>query len=249
MPRKKRQPQDEFDSREFVNDYNSTRKEFSLNTLKVEVKPSTENQKKFAESIRNKEVTIGSGFAGCGKTFMTCAESLKLLQTGKYKKIILIKSVTALSGEEIGFLKGDLADKMAPFMYSFRYNFQKIIGESAAKKLEEKGYIEVLPLAFIRGINIDNAIVIVDEAQNITINNMRSIMTRLGENSKLVIIGDTKQIDMKNKRNSSLGVIEERFEGKPFASIIRFDRNDQVRNPIINDIEEVFDGIETSDSY
>jgi phosphate starvation-inducible PhoH-like protein len=249
MPRKKRQSQDEFDTREFVNDYNNTRKEFSLNAFKVNVKPSTENQQKFASSIREKEVTIGSGFAGCGKTFMTCAESLKLLQTGKYKKIILIKSVTALSGEEIGFLKGDLADKMAPFMYSFRYNFQKIIGEGFAKKLEEKGYIEVLPLAFIRGINIDNAIVIVDEAQNITINNMRSIMTRLGENSKLVIIGDTKQIDMRNKKNSSLGIIEDKFEGKSFAGVIRFDRSDQVRNPIINDIEEIFDDIDSPDVY
>ena len=176
-------------------------------------------------------------------TFLAVSEALNLLKEEEtvYKKIILIKSVTPLKGEEVGFLKGDLDTKLAPFMYSFMANFYKLIGNNLSNSLKEQGIIEILPIAFIRGLSIDNSIIIIDEAQNISIDNMESILTRIGENSKMIIIGDTKQIDIKNKRESSLNLISEKFSNIEGFGIMKFEKSDQVRNPLINKIEDVFD--------
>ena len=157
----------------------------------------------------------------------------------------MVKSVTQLQGEELGFLPGDMSDKLEPFMISFIDNFEKIIGESLTKKLRELRLIQIQPLAFVRGRSIDNTVIIVDEAQNISIENMRTLMTRIGDNSKLIILGDVKQKDIKNKNNSSLEIILERFRGKDgFGSVELRDPNDVVRNPIIRIIESMFDEIE-----
>ena len=130
-------------------------------------------------------------------------------------------------------------------MISFVDNFEKIIGESLTKKLRDLGLISIQPLAFIRGRSIDNTIIIVDEAQNISIENMRTLMTRIGDNSKMVILGDVKQKDIKNKRESSLEIIIDKFKDKEGFSCVEL-RNpeDIVRNPIIKLIEDVFDEIE-----
>lgn len=215
------------------------------NEIRVDVKCKTENQKKFLKLIRDNEITICSGFAGTGKTFLAAAEALNLLKSKDtpYRKIVLLKSVTTLKGEDVGFLKGDLEDKLAPFMFSFMANFYKITGKGVSDKLKGHGIIDVLPIAFIRGMSIDNSIIIVDEAQNISQENMKSIMTRIGENSKMIIIGDTKQIDIKNKKESSLLMISEKFKDIPGFGVMHFEKKDQVRNPLIDKIEDVFDSI------
>jgi phosphate starvation-inducible PhoH-like protein len=133
---------------------------------------------------------------------------------------------------------------MEPFMESFLDNFYKIIGKPLTQKLIEHEIIEVLPLAYIRGRSIDNTIIIVDEAQNISLKNMRTTMTRIGEDSKMIIIGDTKQIDLKDKKLSSLEIVMRLFEGKPPFGIMHFNREDIVRNPIIIDIEDEFEKYE-----
>lgn len=180
-------------------------------------------------------------------TFLACAEALKLLKNHElpFKKIILVKSVTTLKDEEIGFLKGTMEEKMEPFMDSFLDNFNKIIGENLTNKLREMKYIEIKPIAYVRGRSIDNSIIIMDEAQNISIDNMRTLMTRIGENSKMVILGDIKQKDIRNKKESSLEVVIERFKEKKGFGIVEL-RNpeDIVRNPIIKVIEDIFDQIE-----
>lgn len=216
-----------------------------LSEIKINIKCKTENQKKFLKLIKDNEIIICSGNAGTGKTFLAVSEALNLLKSNEsvYKKIILIKSVTPLKGEEVGFLKGDLETKLSPYMYSFMANFYKLIGNKLSDSLKEQGIIEVLPIAFIRGLSIDNSIIIVDEAQNISFDNMESILTRIGENSKMIIIGDTKQIDIKNKKDSSLQIISERFKNLDKFGIMRFEKSDQVRNPLINQIEDVFDKI------
>jgi len=171
-----------------------------LETISVKVQCKNESQKKLIKSIKENEITIISGFPGTGKTFMACAEALRMLKNHEFKQIILVKSVTPLKGEETGFLPGDLKEKLEPFMISFIDNFEKIIGETATAKLRESGLIKIQPLGFIRGRSIDNAIIIADECQNITLDNMKTLLTRIGDNSKMVILGDTKQKDIKNKK-------------------------------------------------
>lgn len=175
-------------------------------------------------------------------TYLVCAEALKLMKTDKrYKKIILVKSVTELEGESIGYLKGGLMEKMENYMMSFMDNFYKLIGEDNTTAMLNEGLIEVLPLAYIRGRSIDNSIIIVDEAQNISLKNMRSTLTRIGDDSKMIITGDTKQIDIKNKRLSSLDTVVTIFSGKPNIGTMEFQTKDIVRNPIVMMIEEEFD--------
>jgi phosphate starvation-inducible PhoH-like protein len=191
--------------------------------------------------INENTITICSGRAGTGKTFIACAQALKLLKTEKYKKILLVKSVTELEGESVGFLKGTLEEKMFPHTLSFLDNFYKIIGEENTKKMVEMGFIEVLPLAYIRGRSIDDSIIIVDEAQNITLGNMRSTLTRVGENSKMIITGDSKQVDLKNKKQSSLDIVVNIFSDKEGVGTMYFTTADIVRSSIVRMIEDEFD--------
>jgi phosphate starvation-inducible PhoH-like protein len=219
-----------------------------IKSMSVNTKCRNENQKSLVNSIKDNEITIVSGLPGTGKTYLACAEALKLIKTKpKYKKILLVKSVTQLPGEELGFLPGDLHDKLDPYMISFIDNFEKIIGESLTKKLRELGIIKIQPLAFVRGRSIDNTVIIVDEAQNISRENMRTLMTRIGDNSKMVILGDVKQKDIKNKDNSSLETILARFRDfDGFGCVELRNPDDVVRNPIIKMIEKTFDEIEDS---
>ena len=217
-----------------------------LQSMSVNIKCKNENQKLVVESIKNNEITIVSGLPGTGKTYLACAEALKLIKTKpKYKKILLVKSVIQLPGEELGFLPGDLKDKLDPYMISFIDNFEKIIGESLTNKLRELGLIQIQPLAFVRGRSIDNTIIVVDEAQNISIQNMRTLMTRIGDNSKMVILGDVKQKDIKNPKNSSLEVVIDKFEGiEGFGCVSLRNPDDVVRNPVIKIIERIFEELE-----
>tara|TARA_R110000803_G_scaffold208838_2_gene277853 strand:- start:1060 stop:1827 length:768 start_codon:yes stop_codon:yes gene_type:complete len=231
---------------EFVYKKNIEEDKF-LKSMSVNYKCKTENQGKLRDSIRNNEITIVSGLPGTGKTYIACAEALKMIKSKpKYKKILLVKSVVQLKGEELGHLPGDIQEKFDPYMGSFVDNFEKIIGESLTRKLRELGLINMQPLAFVRGRSIDNTIIIVDEAQNISIDNMRTLMTRIGDNSKMIILGDVKQKDIRNKKDSSLEVIIDRFNKiDNFGCVELRDPNDVVRNPIIKIIEHTFDNLST----
>ena len=243
MARKKKLSKDE--EEEIYTSMNE--REAAKNPLnaRIDLKCKTDNQKKFIDMLNVKEIVVAAGFAGTGKTFLSCAKSLLMIkQNPKYRKIMLVKSVTGLKGEDVGFLKGSLDDKMAPYMESFKDNFRKIVGHAATEALVHMGLIEVQPLSFVRGRTIDNTIIIIDEAQNISFDNMKSILTRIGENSRIIVIGDTKQIDLKNKKESSLHQIMEKFAKHSAFGVMQFERKDQVRNPLINIIEEVFDEIE-----
>jgi phosphate starvation-inducible PhoH-like protein len=212
-----------------------------LDKIKIDLKSKTPNQKKLVNEIKNKEITICSGLPGTGKTFISCAVALELLKKDpKYRKIVIVKSVTTLKDEEIGFLKGTMKEKMEPFMYSFMHNFEKVIGRYNVEALRNAGMIEELPIAYMRGINIDNSITIIDEAQNISIDNIRTIMTRLGENSKMIFLGDENQIDMKKKNESSLNFIINKFKDFDEVGTVVLGEDDVVRNPLIKKIEQIF---------
>jgi len=217
----------------------------SLEQIKIEIKHKNDTQKKLTSSIKSNDITICTGPAGTGKTYISCLQALyDLKNDDDIKKIVLVKSVTTLKSEEIGFLKGTMEEKMEPFMYSFTGNFEKILGKELFAKLKAENFIEIMPIAYLRGVNIDNAIVIIDEAQNITIDNIRTILTRLGEKSKMVFLGDVKQIDSKNKYDSALKFLVERFNNIPKIGVVEFFKSDIVRHPMIKIIEEVFDKFE-----
>lgn len=230
---------------EFLNRRN-VEEEKLFQTISINVKPKTENQKKLIDSIRKNEITICSGLPGSGKTFLSCAEAINLVAVQeKYKRIVLVKSITPLKNEEIGHLPGDLKEKMAPIMESFTDNIRKLIGKSRMEKLIELGVIEIVPIAFARGRSIDNSVILVDEAQNITLDNIRTLMTRIGDNSKMVIMGDVKQKDIRNKKDSSLEVVLDKFKDiQNFGCVELRNPEDVVRNPIIKVIEEIFEGLE-----
>lgn len=194
--------------------------------------PKNEKQEELVRMIEDREVVLATGVAGTGKTFVTLATALSLLGD-RYKQIILVKSVTTLPGEEIGFLKGDMEQKMEPFIMSYTWNIDKICGEGSAKALMEKKIIKILPLAYIRGLSIDNSIVIIDESQNIDSHTFKTMMTRIGDNSKYIFLGDIEQIDRKKKVDSCLQTVMAIFEDSDIIGTIRFTDEDCVRNPII----------------
>ena len=197
-----------------------------------------EKQQELIDLIKKKEITIVSGPSGTGKTYVTLATALSLLGP-IYKKVVLVKSVTTLPGEEIGFLKGGMEQKMEPFVMSYVWNIDKICGQGSALSLMNKKIVEVLPLAFIRGLSIDNSIVIIDEAQNIDTHTFKTMMTRIGEDSKYIFLGDVEQIDRKKKSESCLQKVMDIFKDSPIMGTIEFTDEDCVRNPIIPKILSV----------
>lgn len=199
--------------------------------------PKNEKQKLFSELIEDKEIVIAVGSSGVGKTYVALATALLLLNEG-YDKIVLIKSVTTIQGEDIGFIPGNLKEKMDPFLQSYFGNIDKICGKDASKRLEEKDLLEILPIAYIRGLSIDNSIVIVDEAQNIDRHTFKTIITRIGTNSKYIFLGDVEQIDRRFASESCLEQVLKIFEDDDEVGTVAFEDSDCVRNPIIPKILE-----------
>lgn len=198
-----------------------------------QIKCKNHAQKEFLNCIDKHDISICTGLAGCGKTFLACYKALKMLEKQQIEKIVLVKSVTTLPDQDIGFLPGDIQEKLDPFMISFFGNIDKIIGEELRKKLIRENKIQIQPLAYIRGINIDNAIVLLDECQNLNINTFKSIITRIGENSKYIIMGDVEQIDIKHRDCSVLSKLMELFQNSEVVGTVKFGEKDCVRNPVI----------------
>ena len=217
----------------------------AIDSIQVRVVCKNENQKKVINAIKDNQITIISGLPGTGKTFLACAEALKLLKSGEYKKIILVKSITELVGESLGTLPGEIGNRLEPFMNSFVDNFEKLIGEDLTKRLFDLGIIKVLPLAYARGRSLDESLIVGDEIQNISINNMHTLLTRIGNNSKMILLGDKKQKDIKNRRESSLEIITEMFKDEEDFGYVELNNPDDiVRNKIIQRIEAKFDEFE-----
>ena len=210
---------------------NNTEETRMTDTMTINVKCKTENQKSLVNSIKENEVTICSGPAGTGKTFLACAEALKLIKRyAKYRKIVIVKSVTTLKNEEIGFLKGNLREKMEPFMFSFVHNFEKLVGQAITSRLRELKTIEEMPIAYMRGINLDRSIIIIDEAQNISQENMRTILTRLGKDSKMVFLGDERQQD--SKGGNGLTFLMEHFAHIEEIGCVQFSKSDVCKKSV-----------------
>lgn len=209
----------------------------------LSVRAMNNKQKDLINSIRNNEITICAGQPGSGKTFVSVALALSLLrkQENRFKKIYLVKSVTALKGEELGFLKGDFKEKIEPFMWSYFINMEKITTKATINNLMEADIVRPFPLAYMRGASLDDCIIIADEMQNISFDNSRTLMTRIGSNCKLIILGDINQVDLKFKDDSSLDKLLEIFIDTPNIGVIKMSEEDtNVRNPLISIIENKF---------
>jgi len=205
---------------------------------KVQYASKTTNQKNYIKLIKEKEIIISCGPSGVGKSFIAIACALELLQnhTNPFKKILIIKPAIE-SEENLGFLPGTLHEKLAPYLASSIDIVDKIIGKSARKKIEECGILMAEPLGFIRGKTIDNSLLIVEEGQNISPSQMKTILTRLGSCSKFIISGDLDQSDkFKSVTQSGLYDIINRHNNIIEIGFLKFNDNDIIRNPLITKI-------------
>jgi len=209
---------------------------------KIPLKHKTKNQKVFGDYIDENVITIANGPAGTGKTYIALVYALSELlnHNNLISKIKISKPVLTLPGEDMGFIPGELKDKFTPVAESFLLNLYKIIGYNNTKVLIENRIIEFQPLTYIRGINNDNSVVIIDECQNITLSNMRTMLTRIGDHCKYILMGDTNQVDLRNEKLSSLYQIIEILDDIKSIGIMHFTNDDIVRNELIKLIEIKF---------
>lgn len=198
----------------------------------------SDNQKKYYEILTNSQITICSGPAGVGKSYIAMKAAVDLLSDPKspYEKIIIVRPAVEAE-EKLGSLPGGLEEKLDPYIFPSYYLLNKIIGKESREKLKEIEVIEVFALAYMRGMNIDNSILIFEEAQNSSPNQMKLLLTRIGFNSKFLISGDLEQTDRyKNKTLSGLYDAVNKFQDIEDVGVFEFHRDDIVRNPLISKI-------------
>ena len=191
-------------------------------------------QKRFYNTISKKDITFCIGPAGCGKTYLSVHRALRELgdKENHIDGIVIVKPLVEAAGEKIGYLPGDVEEKTAPFMMSFYYNMEQIIGKQRLQVLKDSNVIQVIPLAFMRGITLANKFVILDEAQNATPEQIKMFVTRIGEDSKYVITGDLEQSDIK-KHSSGLEDAVKRFAGIHGVGLASFKEKDVVRHSLV----------------
>jgi phosphate starvation-inducible PhoH-like protein len=211
---------------------------------KTKEKFLTNNQKKYYDTLIDSEITVCSGPAGVGKSYITMKAAIDLLADPEtpYEKIIIVRPAVEAE-EKLGSLPGNVEEKLDPYIFPSYYLLNKIIGKESREKLKEIDVIEVFALAFMRGMNIDNSILIFEEGQNATPSQMKLLLTRIGFNSKFFISGDVEQSDKyKNKTHSGLWDAIEKFRGSDYISIFEFkDKKDIVRNPLISRILDKYE--------
>jgi phosphate starvation-inducible PhoH-like protein len=204
--------------------------------------PETFTQDLYVRTIDQEELIFGVGPAGTGKTYLAVAMAVKHLKQNKINKLILTRPAVE-AGEYLGYLPGDLKEKIDPYLrplYDALYDF---LGLETTNKLLESGVIEIAPLAYMRGKTLENAFIILDEAQNTTTMQMKMFLTRLGFNSTMVITGDPSQVDLPSGRKSGLIQALEILKDVPNIKVVRFKRLDVVRNPLVQKILERYDNL------
>jgi phosphate starvation-inducible PhoH-like protein len=223
-----------------------TRKEIICSILKKKTKEKflTQTQKRYYDTLISNEVIVCSGPAGVGKSYITMKAAIDLLSdpTTPYEKIIIVRPAVEAE-EKLGSLPGNVEEKLDPYIFPSYYLLNKIIGKDNREKLKELEIVEVFALAFMRGMNIDNSILIFEEGQNATPSQMKLLLTRIGFNSKFFISGDVEQSDRyKNKTHSGLWDAIEKFRNDDNVATFEFkDKNDIVRNPLISKILQKYD--------
>ena len=203
----------------------------------------SENQKTYYNHLLENEITICSGPAGVGKSFVAMRAAIDLLmdENNSYEKLIIVRPAVEAE-EKLGSLPGNLEEKLDPYIFPSYYLLNKIIGKESREKLKNNDIIEVFALAYMRGMNIDNSILIFEESQNCTPSQMKLLLTRIGFNSKFFISGDVEQTDRyKDKTHSGLYDALHRFKDIERVGVFEFDNKDVIRNPLISKILDKYD--------
>jgi len=213
--------------------------EYIIKTPKKSVIPRSERQKMYVRALRDSEVIISAGPAGTGKTFLAVAIALTMLLDKKIERIILSRPAVE-AGERLGFLPGDMREKVDPYLRPLYDSLYDLLDFEKIQKKIEVGDIEIAPLAFMRGRTLKNSFAILDEAQNATDTQIKMFLTRIGENSKIVINGDPSQIDLPNKSLSGLNRSKKLLGHLKEISIVDFDHTDVVRHPLVSKIVKAY---------
>lgn len=215
-------------------------RDHSIRTRKTTISPRSKNQSRYIDALRHQEMIFGLGPAGTGKTFLAVAMAVSHLLEGKVERIILSRPAVE-AGEKLGFLPGDLKEKVDPYLRPLYDALDQMISTEQTEKRMERGDIEVAPLAFMRGRTLSNAFVILDEAQNTTPMQMKMFLTRFGENCHMVICGDPSQTDLPEGATSGLKDALSVLDGVRDIAFIEFDASDVVRHPLVGKIVQAYD--------
>jgi len=202
---------------------------------KAGVTAKTVGQKKYVDAIRNHDVTFGIGPAGTGKTYLAVAMALAALREGRVSRLILTRPAVE-AGEALGFLPGDLYEKIMPYLRPLHDALHDMLSAEEVQKQMERGIIEIAPLAYMRGRTLNHAFIILDEAQNSTLEQMFMFLTRLGVSSKAVVTGDETQIDLPQHKHSGLLEAHRALQKIEGIAIVEFTRRDIVRHPLVQRI-------------
>jgi len=207
------------------------------NDKKIKIKNLT--QFRYLEAIEKSTITFGIGPAGTGKTFLAVASAVKMYKEEKIKKIVLTRPAVE-AGERLGYLPGDLSQKIDPYLVPLFDSLEYFLGNESLQYLIDKRNIEIVPLAYMRGRTLNNACIILDEAQNSTLSQIKMFLTRLGEDSKMIITGDESQVDLNNTHLSGLKKVRKTLTSIDEIEVVEFTLTDIVRNKIVSKILEVF---------
>jgi len=201
--------------------------------------PKTLNQKRYLQAIERHPVTFGIGPAGTGKTFLAMAMALKELLDGRVERIILTRPAVE-AGEALGFLPGELQEKILPYLTPLYDAMNEMVGKAETLQLVERGIVEIAPLAYMRGRTLSNAFVVLDEAQNATHEQMMMFLTRLGDGSRMVVTGDITQIDLPRSKHSGLKEAARILKDLSGLRLFHFDGQDVVRHPLVQEIIDAY---------
>jgi len=224
-----------------IDEKNNTEKkvEYIIKTPKKSVIPRSERQKDYVRALKESDIIISAGPAGTGKTFLAVAVALTMLLDKKIERIILSRPAVE-AGERLGFLPGDMREKVDPYLRPLYDSLYDLLDFEKIQKKIEVGDIEIAPLAFMRGRTLKNSFAILDEAQNATDTQIKMFLTRIGENSKIVINGDPSQIDLPNKSQSGLNRSKKLLGHLKEISVVDFDHKDVVRHPLVSKIVKAY---------
>ena len=204
------------------------------------IRPKTDGQARYIKSIKDNDLVFCIGPAGTGKTFLAVSLALSTMKSGYLKKIVLARPAVE-AGERLGFLPGDIQAKVNPYLRPLYDALADMIDVGQVKKYIENDLIEVLPLAFMRGRTLNDSFIILDEAQNCTVKQMKTFLTRFGIRTKVVVTGDITQVDLPSGEKSGLIDVQERLKGVPGVDFVYLSRNDIVRHRLVRDIVEAYD--------
>ena len=213
--------------------------EYIIKTPKRSVIPRSERQKNYVRALKESDVVISAGPAGTGKTYLAVAVALTMLLEKKIERIILSRPAVE-AGERLGFLPGDMKEKVDPYLRPLYDSLYDLLDYEKIQKRIEIGDIEIAPIAFMRGRTLKNSFAILDEAQNATDTQIKMFLTRIGENSKIVINGDPSQIDLQNKNLSGLNRAKKLLGHLNEISVVDFDHTDVVRHPLVSKIVKAY---------